>query len=211
MVPSWACDANAQLSLLSPLCMPLLCDSCRFAFWFWAHLLAPLVMHRHLYCSFAIVMWEIWTRQIPWCELESSDVMFYFTLVKAIGKGQRPTVPLGGVPAPAGYEPLMRRCWAQDPALRPTAGEAASTLEGITCAMAVVLPRGPPRLYEGDGAPRANATSDTDTDTDTDEAPDVALLQPHLSASDALINADGVNVELLQAPLELGYDFTQTI
>ena len=74
--------------------------------------------------SFAIVMWEIWSRQIPWGGLQPMVIMR-----KVIDKGERPPVPAG---MPADLRDLMCRCWADKADDRPTFSEIATLLEGVT-------------------------------------------------------------------------------
>jgi serine/threonine protein kinase len=74
--------------------------------------------------SFAIVMWEIWSRQIPWGGLQPMVIMR-----KVVDKGERPPVPAG---MPAELRDLMCRCWADKADDRPTFSEIATLLEGVT-------------------------------------------------------------------------------
>ena len=70
--------------------------------------------------SFAIVMWEIWSRQVPWSGLKPVQIM------RKVDKGERPPVPAG---MPAELRELMVRAWAHDAAERPTFEELAAKLK----------------------------------------------------------------------------------
>ena len=70
--------------------------------------------------SFAIVMWEIWSRQVPWSGLRPMQIM------KKVDKGERPPIPAG---MPAELRELMVRAWAHDAAERPTFEELAAKLK----------------------------------------------------------------------------------
>ncbi|EGD72081.1 TKL/DICTY4/DRK protein kinase [Salpingoeca rosetta] len=73
--------------------------------------------------SFAIVMWECATRELPFNEIESP-----WDIREAVDGGHRP--PLVD-DAPAGFNDLMQRCWHQDPAERPTFATALVLLTAI--------------------------------------------------------------------------------
>eukprot|EP00038_Savillea_parva_P004331 m.136509 g.136509 ORF g.136509 m.136509 type:complete len:882 (+) comp11437_c0_seq1:197-2842(+) len=95
------------------------------------HRIAP----DHIKCldmySFGIVMWELWTRRQPWCEIEGSEACFFQLLVERLKSGRRPTVPRDAGRAPDGYAALMRDCWANDPAARPSSEVVAVRLTDI--------------------------------------------------------------------------------
>eukprot|EP00041_Stephanoeca_diplocostata_P034667 m.1194113 g.1194113 ORF g.1194113 m.1194113 type:complete len:1145 (+) comp24560_c0_seq2:657-4091(+) len=81
--------------------------------------------------SFGIVLWELWSRVDPWSDIEADSFgVFYEQLKHAVLAGRRPCVPppivhlVNGVGtaddnAPAGYEDLMKKCWAAHPRSRP--------------------------------------------------------------------------------------------
>ena len=56
--------------------------------------------------SFGIVLWEVWTRDLPFKEIKT-----VWGIREAVEAGQRPPLP---VDAPAYYAELMQRCWADD-------------------------------------------------------------------------------------------------
>ena len=62
--------------------------------------------------SFAIVMWEIWSRQVPWSGLHPMKIMR-----KVVDKGERPPAP---AEMPADLREIMVRAWASAPADRPS-------------------------------------------------------------------------------------------
>jgi len=65
--------------------------------------------------SFAVVMWEMWSRQKPWREY-TGDTNPIFELVRG---GNRLNISNINSEAPQGYVDLMTRCWNQDPKDRP--------------------------------------------------------------------------------------------
>lgn len=64
--------------------------------------------------SFAIVMYEIATRQMPW-----KDVQRHWTVREKVLAGERPAIEDCRA-MPVSYTEIMQRCWAQDPGARPT-------------------------------------------------------------------------------------------
>lgn len=62
--------------------------------------------------SFAIVMWEIWTRQFPFAQYR-----FDYQVEDAIVSGERPATPAD---CPRDYRQLMMDCWQHNPEHRPT-------------------------------------------------------------------------------------------
>eukprot|EP00051_Salpingoeca_urceolata_P006665 m.88152 g.88152 ORF g.88152 m.88152 type:complete len:1239 (+) comp14932_c1_seq1:252-3968(+) len=68
--------------------------------------------------SFAIVMWETWTREIPYANAKRVFV----------AKGDRPEIPQG---APPDYVRLMTWCWATDPTARPTFQQVMTDLDAM--------------------------------------------------------------------------------
>lgn len=84
--------------------------------------------------SFGVVMWELLTWQMPWV-----DDVNGWSIVSKTQQGERLAIPdmsyLPGGPGHAssiqGYVELMEKCWAQDPAERPSFGAVASTLRSL--------------------------------------------------------------------------------
>ena len=78
--------------------------------------------------SFGIVLWELATRRVPWVgELPSERLELFEGLNRALQLGRRPT--LHGVSAKHGaFVAVMERCWAGDPADRPTFSEVTEEL-----------------------------------------------------------------------------------
>ena len=74
-------------------------------------------------------MWEIWTRAVPWEEIESTPATFATRLSALVTGGARPKLPLGCEPAPAGYFELMQQCWADKPVERPRFDAVVHMLE----------------------------------------------------------------------------------
>jgi hypothetical protein len=82
--------------------------------------------------SYAIVLWEIWTRARPWEEVSGTGVHFSNALAELVNSGVRPQLPSGFTEnAPPGYRDLMERCWSDSPTNRPTFGEILVALTDI--------------------------------------------------------------------------------
>ncbi|BDA45524.1 probable serine/threonine-protein kinase CTR1 at C-terminar half [Coccomyxa sp. Obi] len=80
--------------------------------------------------SFGVILWELATWQLPWEELSIFQIM-----VSVAEKGLRPDIPeqpqggaFQGWPA---YVDLIERCWAEDPAQRPTFEGAITDLREL--------------------------------------------------------------------------------
>ena len=73
--------------------------------------------------SFGVIMWELATRKLPWQDeiAETQYILFFAALYKAFESGERPQVPCEVAEARPEFVALMRKCWATDPATRPTA------------------------------------------------------------------------------------------
>lgn len=82
--------------------------------------------------SYAIVLWEIWHRALPWDEIqEDVYIQFVSRLTKLVNDGARPEPRTDSEPPPAGYRELMEQCWADAPADRPTFATVLEALEEI--------------------------------------------------------------------------------
>ena len=88
--------------------------------------------------SYAIVLWEIWSRQVPWSDLRPMQIMR-----KVVDKRERPPVPAG---MPAELRELMVRSWVHQPADRPDFAEIEAQLKASTPRRA---PGGPARWGSG--------------------------------------------------------------
>jgi serine/threonine protein kinase len=82
--------------------------------------------------SYGIVMWELLTLKVPWLN-DGVHPLAVPSLVR--DRGERPTVPddlseqgFEGIEA---YTRLMRRCWAQDPAERPSMMQAVEEVRRL--------------------------------------------------------------------------------
>ncbi|XP_077392169.1 mitogen-activated protein kinase kinase kinase 20 isoform X5 [Festucalex cinctus] len=73
--------------------------------------------------SYAVVLWEMLTREVPFKGLEGLQVAWL-----VVEKEERLTVPSG---CPASFAELMRDCWMTDPKGRPTFKQILSTLEAM--------------------------------------------------------------------------------
>lgn len=68
--------------------------------------------------SYAIVLWEILTRSLPWEDLESaSEIKFRQELRTRINNHERPQIPEGCTDS---VKTLLQKCWSTSPSLRPT-------------------------------------------------------------------------------------------
>ena len=72
--------------------------------------------------SFAITLWQTATREKPWATVPVWDVP------ARVIRGKRPPIP---ATLPADYAALIRRCWAADPAERPSFSEILDLLVPI--------------------------------------------------------------------------------
>jgi serine/threonine protein kinase len=79
--------------------------------------------------SFGMVLWELATRKLPWFEeLPSGQAGFFNDLNCALQQNRRPTIPDNVLTEHESFVAVMQRCWAGDPADRPTFLQAASDL-----------------------------------------------------------------------------------
>ncbi|KAK3234052.1 hypothetical protein CYMTET_55678 [Cymbomonas tetramitiformis] len=76
--------------------------------------------------SFGIVMWELWTNEVPHADLEEISLLGKILTENAY----RPKVPdCDNHQAPAdGWSELMQHCWAENPENRPTFSEVSQKL-----------------------------------------------------------------------------------
>lgn len=95
------------------------------------HWMAPEVINSEPYSlaadiySFGIVLWEIAARETPY-----KGVMPIEIPVRVL-KGDRPDLNLIGPAVPSGIKDLMRKCWDQNPKVRPTFRQIIEELEVI--------------------------------------------------------------------------------
>jgi hypothetical protein len=78
--------------------------------------------------SYGIVMWELATRKKPWVDELSHETVFFEQLNRALQTGRRPAIPDDVAAEHGEYVAVMQRCWAGDPADRPTFAEVATNL-----------------------------------------------------------------------------------
>ena len=81
--------------------------------------------------SFGVVLWELATRITPWANELSGGTAFFAQLNHALQTGQRPTVPATVSAEHGAFVAVITRCWAGDPADRPSFSEAASELAAL--------------------------------------------------------------------------------
>lgn len=79
--------------------------------------------------SFAMVMWEIWTRRLPWCDLEERGIQFTDRVRRLVIQGARPRAPENCEAAPTEWVSLMVKCWASQPEHRPQFPSIAEALK----------------------------------------------------------------------------------
>mmetsp|Transcript_3730 Transcript_3730/g.9424 ORF Transcript_3730/g.9424 Transcript_3730/m.9424 type:complete len:241 (+) Transcript_3730:2297-3019(+) len=85
--------------------------------WQW---MAPEVLKSQEYSepadvySYAIVLWELLTRRMPYEGLTAPQVAM------EVARGGRPPLPAAGAEKPARWVQLMTQCWADEPTERPT-------------------------------------------------------------------------------------------
>eukprot|EP00040_Diaphanoeca_grandis_P009078 m.47531 g.47531 ORF g.47531 m.47531 type:complete len:551 (+) comp20514_c0_seq1:52-1704(+) len=71
--------------------------------------------------SYGVIMWELITREVPWNEIQEPQYMtFYTTLLAAMQTNQRPCIPPAAIESHPHFVSLMQKCWATDPASRPS-------------------------------------------------------------------------------------------
>ncbi len=103
---------------------PLLTTLVGTALW-----MAPEVLFKQPYSqkadvySYGIVLFEILTQTVPWNELPSKFMVNHVDA--ALREGKRPAITGSHFCGP-GFRELMERCWAQDPAARPTFDEVVT-------------------------------------------------------------------------------------
>jgi len=78
--------------------------------------------------SFGFVLYELALHRRAWHEILDRAGPFYLEIMDRVIAGERPAWP-GHLEAPAGWIQLTERCWAQDPASRPTMAEVAQELD----------------------------------------------------------------------------------
>jgi serine/threonine protein kinase len=83
--------------------------------------------------SFGIVLWELATRKTPWKDTEGGDIetILFEEINRALQTGRRPAIPDVVCAEHGAFVAVMQRCWAGDPANRPTFAEAARDLAAI--------------------------------------------------------------------------------
>lgn len=95
------------------------------------HWMAPEVMNSEPYSlaadvySFGIVVWEIVARETPYRGMNSVDVSM------RVLRGERPDLNNIGPSVPVAIKDLIRSCWDQNPARRPTFRQIMQFLEGL--------------------------------------------------------------------------------
>ncbi|CAM9587396.1 unnamed protein product [Ectocarpus sp. 12 AP-2014] len=73
--------------------------------------------------AFGVLLWEIFSREIPFNGFEVADIR------EAVVSGGRPTVPRGDCPHE--ISSLMCRCWSENPQQRPAFGEIEEILREL--------------------------------------------------------------------------------
>jgi hypothetical protein len=78
--------------------------------------------------SYGIMMWELATRKKTWVDELSHETFFFEQLNRALQTGRRPAIPDEVVAEHGEFVALMQRCWAGDPADRPSFAEVSTDL-----------------------------------------------------------------------------------
>ena len=73
--------------------------------------------------SFGIVLWEIWTRQLPFFQYK-----FFHDVDDAVERGERPQLAQD---CPNNYLNAMQACWSSDPLSRPSFKEIVNILDDM--------------------------------------------------------------------------------
>jgi hypothetical protein len=83
--------------------------------------------------SFGIVLWELATGETPWKDTAGGDIetVLFEEINHALQTGRRPAIPDVVCAEHGAFVTVMQRCWAGDPANRPTFAEAARGLAAI--------------------------------------------------------------------------------
>eukprot|EP00005_Dracoamoeba_jomungandri_P014137 CAMPEP_0174277974 /NCGR_PEP_ID=MMETSP0439-20130205/61221_1 /TAXON_ID=0 /ORGANISM="Stereomyxa ramosa, Strain Chinc5" /LENGTH=1598 /DNA_ID=CAMNT_0015370339 /DNA_START=1040 /DNA_END=5837 /DNA_ORIENTATION=- len=138
--------------------------------------LAPEIMQGFEYSekadiySFAMIMYEILTRKLPFDEY---DYRFVSKLEKQIEQGLRPTIPPETTPFE--YADLMRESWQGDPAARPEAQQLRKRLQ----AMADRISNLPSDWH--DEAPYSMFLGDPDDDPEPAQPPPNVISQKNVA------------------------------
>jgi hypothetical protein len=86
---------------------------------------------------FGIILWELVTRKDPWCELGATDYLMQFRLLnEALEAGRRPALPTGFAAEHEVYAATMLKCWATEPAARPSFEAVVFSLSLVPAAAA---------------------------------------------------------------------------
>lgn len=79
--------------------------------------------------SYGLVLYELATRELPWLEIDTDDPAESFRLLNtALQTGRRPIIPPKIVEEFPRFVAVMQKCWAGDPADRPTFSHVAPAL-----------------------------------------------------------------------------------
>ncbi|KAE8675013.1 hypothetical protein F3Y22_tig00111708pilonHSYRG00548 [Hibiscus syriacus] len=79
--------------------------------------------------SFGIVMWELLTGEEPYADMHCASI-----IGGIVNDSLRPTIPVWCDPE---WKALMERCWASDPARRPSFSEISQKLRNMATAINV--------------------------------------------------------------------------
>ena len=77
-----------------------------------------------LLCSFGIVLWEMFCREVPYDD--ASDLSFPYEMMSAILGGRRPLMPDS---CPEDYSTLIVQCWQENADDRPLFSDIVLQLE----------------------------------------------------------------------------------
>lgn len=72
--------------------------------------------------SFGIIVWEIFSRDVPWANVVRGHDIY----LRVVIKGERPSIPDD---TPVDIAHLMRSCWVEGPEERPTSAQILADME----------------------------------------------------------------------------------
>ncbi|KAH3761770.1 serine/threonine-protein kinase STY17 [Pelomyxa schiedti] len=102
--------------------------------------------------SFAIVMWEMLTRQIPYSDKDS------WAIPLSVAKGDRPPIPKDCHPA---FSKLIKQCWHSNQTRRPSFHDALHLLSKMTQESGAKTLRRAATVPESGGKPAPNEDNET--------------------------------------------------
>ena len=100
--------------------------------------------------SFAVVLWEIWTRQTPF---SGSRYKFDSQLERDVLNGTRPAIPDN---TPVNLRILIEQCWQEKPKARPRFGDIVLQLQSMVLEVRMPQDATPSRGFSPELATQLN-------------------------------------------------------